>query len=445
MRVYDKFKKHFSEDNLKKLFYETIVLSGATGIDHLSPKSFETQLDEQIKILSRKALCGNYKFSKYKLKLVAKGRGKPPREISIPTVRDRIALRALNDFLSNVFNPALNLELPQKVVKKVKDVRQNNVYSGFIKLDVSNYYPSIIHSELLSRLKKRIKSQLILDFIQSAISSPTVTSSSKHDSEELSGVPQGLATSNVLAAIYMINIDRFLSSIPDIHYFRYVDDILIFCNSDKANEIATTTINKFRRVGLEIHEPNVASDKSVIGSKEQPFSYLGYYFKGNKVSARTGTVNRLKDSIAAIFTAHKFSKYSNEEFLLWRLDLRITGCVHENRSKGWLFFFSEINDQTLLHELDNYVRKLLKRFQIKNKAKRFSRAFMELSHNKHNTKYIPNFDKYDRDQKLALLNKYFPTDSVGIPLTEAQINYHFNRRIKKQTKDLLEDIKDFTS
>lgn len=445
MSVRKKFDKYFTEENLTQIFNEKVSLSGATGLDNLTPGAFLPQIEEQCEILSRKAINGTYSFTKYKMKLVAKGRGKAPRVISIPTVRDRIALRGLNDFLSSVFEPAIKFELPQNVISEVKKVNASGIYDGFIKLDVSNFYPTIKHTELESRLKKRIKDEDILSVLKSAITSPTVSTSSKNDVIEENGVPQGLAVSNVLAAIYMINIDRTLSKQADIRYFRYVDDVLILCRYADAEEIAKYVIGKFRKIGLVVHKPSPDSDKSVIAKLGHPFSYLGYYFKGSLITARKGTVDRLKDSLAAIFTAHKHSKFKSEEFLLWRLDMRITGCIFENKSKGWLFFFAEINDENLLHQLDHYVKKLTKRFSIKSKPKRFSRAYQELTHNRYHTKYIPNFDDFETSDKLELLEKYFPQDLKDKTLTVNQIDYHFRKRIRKQTKDLLEDIKDFRS
>ncbi|MBS9424123.1 MULTISPECIES: reverse transcriptase domain-containing protein [Photorhabdus] len=445
MKVQKQFAKHFSEKNLKQLFEDYVFYSGATGIDNLDPVTFKEQLNEQIKIISRKALSGSYQFTKYKLKLVSKGRGKAPREISIPTVRDRIALRALNDFLSERFAPSLNIELPQNVVKKVKNTLLSDKYSGYIKLDVSNFYPSIKHDEMLSRLRKRIKDENIFSIIESAISSPTMgTPTESYEISDI-GVPQGLAVSNVLSSIYMINIDNNLNKIPDIIYFRYVDDILIFCDYSNAQSIADNIIARFRKIGLKIHDPKTSPDKSSINRAGTPFSYLGYHFEKNTVSARKATVEKLKNSLSAIFTAYKYSKSKSEEFLLWRLNLRITGCVFENKSKGWLFFFAEINDEKLLHELDHYVRKLIKRFKVSIKPKRFSRTFKEMSHNRYETKYIPNFNNYGATEKLALLEKYFPNDVKDKTLTQAQIDYFFHKRIGRQVKDLLEDVKDFRS
>jgi retron-type reverse transcriptase len=441
MKLRDSFNEHFSEKNLKRIFTDHVIYSGATGIDNLDQYAFRKQLDEHIEILSRKMILGTYNFSKYKLKLVSKGRGKIPREIAIPTVRDRIAMRAMCDFLTDRFKSGLNLELPQQVIKKVKSDLESGGYTGFIKLDVTNFYPSVRHDELISRLRQRIRDDHIIAVISSAIKSPIVSTSVPDDKPSEIGVPQGLAISNILAAIYLKNIDKYMGKYEDISYYRYVDDVLIFCNYSNAKEIASDIINRFKRIGLTVHDPIKVPEKSSIGRIKNRFDYLGYDFDNDVVSARYGTVEKLKASLIAIFTSYKYSKTKKLGFLLWRLNLRITGCVFENKSKGWLFFFSEINDENLLHSLDHYIKKLQVRFGTNLKVKKFSRAFKELSHRKYKTRYIPNFDNYTLENKKETLVDYFNFNLSS--LSDEEIEFEFHKRISKQVKDLLEDVKDF--
>jgi hypothetical protein len=436
------FEKNFSKECLEAIFSDHIIYSGATGIDNLDQYAFRKQLEDQIEILSRKALAGTYAFTKYKLKLISKGRNKVPREISIPTVRDRIALRALCDFLGEHYKKTIKFELPQNIVKRVKADVASGIYDGYIKLDVANFYPSIKHKELHGRLRKKIKNPEILAFIFSAITVPTVSRSRPTDKPSDRGVPQGLAISNILAAIYLINIDRFLDDLPGVSCYRYVDDVLIFCDRAAAKDVAMLVINRFSKIGLGVHDPIKMPTKSSIGLIGDNFDYLGYQFDDSLVTARLGTVENLKSSIVGIFTSYRHSKKKNKQFLLWCLNLRITGCVFENQSKGWLFFFAEINDESLLHILDHYVQKLCKRFNVEIKPKKFVRAFKELSHRRYETNYIPNFDSYDLDKMKYVLTEYFGLD---IPkLEDEDIKYEFHKRVGRQVKDLLIDVGSFS-
>ena len=440
MTVRKQFEKHFSESNLKKVFAEHIIFSGASGLDNLNKYAFRLQLDNQVEILSRKVLAGTYRFTKYKLKLVSKGRGKYPREISIPTIRDRIALRAMCDFLTERYKENVKLVLPQEIIREVKQDLLSENFDGCIKLDVTDFYPSIKHDVLTKRLYGKVRNREIINFILLAVKSPTVSISSTSDIDATIGVPQGLAISNFLAAICLKNIDNYLAKYPDIKCYRYVDDVLIFCRFNDAEEISNNVIKRFSKVGLKMHAPNI-SNKSTIGHVNDGFIYLGYRFKKPLITVRPKTIEKLKASLAAIFTSYQYSKTKNKEFLLWRLNLRITGCVFENKSKGWLFFFSEINDEGLLHSLDHYVKTLCKRFHVSVTPRKFVRAFKELSHRRYETSYIPNFDIFNINQMSRILKKYFSLDLSN--MTEEQIEFAFKNRISRQVKDLLTDINDF--
>lgn len=443
INIRKQFDNFFSEENLTRIFHEVIIYSGGTGIDNINQYTFRKQQKEQIKIISRKMKDGSYDFTKYKLSLISKGRGKPPREISIPTVRDRIALRAMCDFLQSRFGKSVNFELPQSVIRKIKSGIETGMYDGYVKLDVSNFYPSVEHKLLEKQLNKRLRLHPdITGVLFSAIKAPTVTLSKKDDKQSAIGVPQGLSISNILAAIYLQDLDKYLSDIPGSLSFRYVDDILILCDFEDAEKIAESVIQKYSEHNLVIHCPKEMPHKSKIAEVSDGFDYLGYKFDGNKVSVKSGSIEKLKESLVGLFTSFKYSTKQSKEFLTWRLDLRITGCIFEDKCKGWLFFYSEINDEKTLHKLDHFVNKLCKRFNVDIKPKKFVKSFHEILHRKRQTKYIPNFDTSSVEDKGKMLAKYFGYNLKG--MRPDQIDFAFRKKISGQIKDLESDIKDFS-
>lgn len=435
------FNSFFTVEYLKQVYLDFVVLSSATGIDNMSHKILRGMLDEQLNIINRKVFDSSYSFSKYKLKLISKGRGKAPREISIPTIRDKIALRALCDFLQFKYNDVLEFQLPQYVIREVKQDLLLCKYNAFIKLDVSNFYPSINHDKLISRLRARLRDDRIISLITSIIKSPTVSKPSKNDLFSECGVPQGLSVSNVLAAIFLSNLDRKMKKKDDIKYYRYVDDILIFCDKKNLESISSTLIRDFNRLGLKVYDPKKNPEKSTFGNLGyDSFNYLGYYFKSETISARTSSVDRLRESLLSIFSSYKYSKFKNEEFLEWCLNLRVTGCIFQNKSKGWLYFFSEINDENLLHQLDAFLKNLCARFGVTVNLKSYVRTYYQIKNNRKQTRYIPNFDAYKLEEKIYVLNHYFKKNTDG--LTEVEIDYQFKKRISKQVKNLESDIQD---
>nr|WP_288256875.1 reverse transcriptase/maturase family protein [uncultured Pseudomonas sp.] len=441
MSALSSFKQYFSEASLSSIYQDSVSLSPATGIDNLTHKNFWPILHRQISITSRKALNGKYEFTKYKLKLISKGRGKPPREISIPTIRDRLALKALCKFLFDNHKEDLAFELPQPMVARALKIIESNTYTGFIKLDVENFYPSIDHTELTKSLRRKTRSARIIGLIQKAISTPTVSEPSETGKDNTKGIPQGLSISNVLAAIYLSGIDKKYNSKENLSYFRYVDDVFILCQYDEIQEISNSISKDFKKLGLTVHPPQLNGSKSVYGRITEPFDYLGYHFHNSRVSAREGSIRKLKESLVSIFSAYKYSKNKSINFLQWRLNLRITGCVFKNKGKGWLFFFAEINDETLLHNLDRYVLHLISRFNLPLTPKKFVRTFFELKHHRYSNNYIPNFDNFTIPQMSSVLTEYFGKNIDN--LHPEQIKHEFERRINKQAKELLTDIQDF--
>lgn len=433
--------RYFENEYLKDLYLKYITLSSATGIDNMSHKLLWPILEQQLLIINKKVSTGTYVFSKYKLKLISKGRGKSPREISIPTLRDKIALRALCDLLQKKYSGFLENNQPQVIVKKIKNDIFLGPYDVFLKFDVSNFYPSINHEILMDKLKHKIVNESILKFIFSALTSPTVSRSSKQDKKNNVGVPQGLSISNVLAAIYLSEIDVFFKERDDLSYYRYVDDVLILCKNEESNDISSLVIEKFKSLDLIIYDPLTHPEKSAKGTLSDGYlSYLGYSFQGGVISPRSGSIERLRESLMAIFTGYKHSNLKSVSFLEWRVNLRITGCIFEGKSKGWMFFFSEINNENLLHEIDFFVKKACVRFGVKIKLKSLVRTHFEIKYNRFETKYIPNFDTYVEADKVYILNNYFNKSTEN--LTSLEIDYHFRKRISRQVKDIETDIQD---
>lgn len=438
MGLHSEFIRKFDAESLNEVYQRSVVLSSATGIDNLNHKAFWRVLRDQVGIASRKVKAGTYSFTKYKLKLISKGRNKAPREISIPTIRDRLVLKVLATFLFDSYKDDLLFQLPQVVVRELKGEIGSGRYDGYIKLDVENFYPSIIHDLLVQRLKRRTKSKLILGLVLDAIKNPTVAEASEKASNSVRGVPQGLSISNVLAAIYLSGIDRKYASRSDIKYFRYVDDVLILCPYSKIEEVSARICKDFNLLGLRVHEPVHGGGKSSFGKVGEQFDYLGYRFLREKITVRDSSVKKLKESLVSIFTGYRYAKNKNLGFLRWRINLRVTGCVFGGQGKGWLFFYSEIDDMSLLYELDRHVGHQIKRLGIDLSVKSFVRAYHEIKYKRHESRYFPNFDLYSDVQQASFLVEYFGMNVDGMPIEE--VRYAFGKRISSQTRELLTDI-----
>lgn len=441
MWPYIEFKKGFTKKNIILTWQSKIRFRATPGIDRINKDVFQKQIDNNVNIIRRKVQNGTYKFTAYKEKLISKGRDKYPRLISIPTIRDKITLRILTDILNKSF-PDVVFPLVQTLINEVSETLRTNSYDYFIRLDIENFFLSIDHPILIRQLNKRIRKKELLHIIIKAIQTPTISipSSNGYDLNE-KGVPQGLSISNILANIYLNDFDKSLRDSSSFKYVRYVDDMLILCKEGDHLKIKNEIVHQLSNTW----KLTVSSDieKTKHGKITEGFTFLGYTKNENGFTVKESTISKFRDSLSKIFTQFKYSKSKNVEILLWKINLKITGCINEKRKYGWLFFFSQINDLKLLFELDWLVKDyfikagLGKEFSKLN-VKKFIKAYKEITLNLSSTKYIPNFDSYTLIEKKKLLINIFGQDIKN--LKTEQIDRLFKKKIFNSTKDLEKDI-----
>lgn len=88
------WKKLFTKKHLIEHYEEKVKDKPSVGLDKVSPRKFEQNLDENIEIIIRKSMNGSYHFTRYKQLLFTKGPTKPPRAICVPTLRDKLTASA---------------------------------------------------------------------------------------------------------------------------------------------------------------------------------------------------------------------------------------------------------------------------------------------------------------------------------------------------------------
>jgi len=434
------FQKYFSKERLEEIYFQEIRYKAAPGIDRINRRSFEARLAENIDIIYRKVRDGTYHFSQYRQKLLSRGEEKLPRVISIPTIRDKLTQKALSEVLGSVYGS----EMPflHGIVSQAVSVYRSGPFDGFMRLDVADFYPSIRHSLLLKQIRRRIRKKELLHLIHSAISQPTVSEPGcKSEEQTAVGVPQGLSISNILANVYMSSLDSRYSNSASCRYFRYVDDILVFCHSSDIRHMLEQVGNDCRALGLRLHTEDKNDSKASTGRTTERFTYLGYVFSSSGISVRKVSLSRIRESIINALTNYKYSKTRDTTVLKWNLDILVTGCIFDETKYGWLFFFSQIDDLGLLSSLDHFLKKQLRRFGLdpsKFKTKTFVRAYHEITKNVSKTKYIPDFDRYSVGQKRKLLSRIFHIDTGS--KSDDDVEYEFKKRIYRRVKELEKDL-----
>lgn len=441
----------FSAATLTELFWKKIRYRCSPGLDRIGIVSFANNLDSNIEIITRKVLSGTYSFTKYCELLISKGRNKPPRCVSRPTIRDKLVLCALHGYLQEQFaNDVDNRLVHTKINEIVKNIPH---YSHCIKLDLIRFYPSINHELLMTKLSGKIVPSA-LTLVEKAITTSTVSKECNLGLTELKvpsvGVPEGLSISNLLANIYLKDVDSYFSKSPNAYYCRYVDDILILTNQQYIESVKQNAMVKIAELRLTMHD-FCESDKSYVVSCKEGFPYLGYYFCSSKVSVKLATVDRFEHSIERMFSEYKKHENSlqreqahNVDMFAWKLNLKIAGCIFNSRKYGWMFYYSQITDLSLLNHFDWLVDRLYERYKIEKSTiaiKSFFKTYHEIKYNLSHSSYFYNIDRLTREEMENIIRDVF---HYLVPAKKKDIEQIFFNVLNASLKELERDVQFFS-
>jgi RNA-directed DNA polymerase len=433
------FKKYLLTESLQERFHDKLKKGHAVGTDGISPKKFEDSLDSEIELIQRKVTNMTYRFSRFNEILILKNKFSPPRAVYIPTVRDRLVLNVMNVYLREQFLEDLKpyqLSVKANVTDITSTLKGGN-FDAFIKLDVKNFFPSLDHEILLKKLQPRIKDKAALSLLKKVL----------HRSEL--GIAQGLSISSLLADIYLNDVDKSFKHRTNLKYFRFVDDILILCNHADVNAIQKEIQQKMNDLKLDLHATK-AGGKSDHGYLDtDTLEYLGFSFLGSKISVRESSIEKLRKRIRQIFTdTYKNPKDLNKDIKIefsHKINLKISGCLYNNRAYGWLFFFQDINDLTLLNHLDWYVKKCFADFEVEHnpdEVKSFVKTYFTMKSFNANKldedSYIPSFDS-NSTNKLTLAD--FLDDLPSTQAKKSNISEYYGiKELEELILDLEHDI-----
>jgi retron-type reverse transcriptase len=429
---------YFASARLVDLFQSKIAKSQATGKDGVRIGRFELKLVEETQLIERRVRAGNYRFTAFKERLLLRGADRAPRQISIPTVRDRLTLRGLCQVLHDHV-PETRGAAPHALVNRVVAAIREGSSEGrsFVRIDVKDFFPSVSHAILRREIRHFGLEQRLETLCLQAIETPTGATEGPNNR----GIPQGLSVSGALSALYMIRFDRNQLS-RNTHYFRYVDDILVICETKDADDTLKKIGLSLSSRGLIIHKKGVLG-KTEISRVDEGIDFLGYRISVGSVSIRQSSFRRMFKNILKVITDYRYRKDINR--LIFRLNLKITGCTVDARRRGWMMFFSHTEDMRQLSHLDGFVKAQLRRvgFPADRMAdiKRFIKSYHEIKYNLLNTSYIPNLNLFSIGEKIlaiaALSHRAIEEISTWDVLV---IDQEFSRLMSREVHDLEQDV-----
>jgi len=300
-RFYALYDKVHREDILAFAYECCKANGGAAGVDDQTFEDIEAHgvkrwLDE----LTQELKSRTYQPKPVRRVYIPKPDGKQ-RPLGIPAIRDRVAETAAVLVLEPIFEADLPPEQyayrqDRSALDAVEHVHKliNFGHGQIVDADLSGYFDSIPHSELLKSVARRVVDGAMLHLIKMWLNAPveeTDERGNKHRStrnrDQGRGTPQGSPISPLLSNLYM---RRFVLGWKKLghekrlqaYIVNYADDLVICCRSG-AEQALTTMRDMMSKLKLTVNETKTR----VCSLPEEKFDFLGYTF-GRCYSTRTG-------------------------------------------------------------------------------------------------------------------------------------------------------------
>jgi len=300
-RFYRLYDKVYRRDILEFAYLRCRSNDGAPGVDGRTFEDIEAYgRDRWLDELTTERKGRTYRPDPVRRVLIPKPDGKR-RPLGIGTIRDRVVQMAVVLVLEPIFEADLPPEQhayrpDHSALDAVRQVHGsvNTGHTEVVDADLSGYFDSIPHAELMRSLSRRISDRHLSGLIKLWLVAPVEGTDERgrrrrttRNKDERRGSPQGSPLSPLLANIYMRRVIVGWK-VPgheqrlDAPIVNYADDFVICCRGT-ADEAMTAMRGMMSRLRLTVDETKTR----LCRVPEETFDFPGYTI-GRCWSPQTG-------------------------------------------------------------------------------------------------------------------------------------------------------------
>ena len=341
------------------------------------------------------------------------------RPLGIPTIRDRVSQMAVKLVIEPIFEAdfcetSYGFRPKKSAHDAVDDVTyaMNTGYTEIIDADLSKYFDTIPHANLMATVAERICDGEILRLIQMWLKAPIMEMDKDGTKRNIgggkgnrTGTPQGGVISPLLSNLYLHILDRIwernnLQQRLGARIVRYADDIVILCRRNKSGKAMVVLRQILERLKLSFNE----SKTRIVNAFDEKFEFLGFSIwmgKGRKtrnyyphVQPSKKALQKIKDRVTEITTRR--STIRPLEWIVKEVNATV---------RGWAGYFHYRNCSKVLSQLRSHTEERLrthlrKRHKVRNLKTGYVRFPSRLLYERYNLYKVPTSSVWTKAHAL---------------------------------------------
>jgi RNA-directed DNA polymerase len=334
---------------------------GSAGIEGMKVGELPGYLKQHWPAIREQLLSGTYEPQPVRRVEIPKPDG-GVRKLGIPTVLDRFIQEAVLQVLQGQWDATFSTHSygfrPQRSAHQAVAQAQQYVREGHrwvVDLDLEKFFDRVNHDRLMSAVARRVRDKRMRKLIRAFLTAGVLEGGLVSPVDE--GTPQGGPLSPLLSNLVLDELDRELER-RGHRFARYADDCNIYVASQRAGQRVMRSITGFitRRLKLKVN----AAKSAVARPGERKF--LGFSIGGKEAKRRI-----------APKALHRF------KLKVRKLTGRSRGISVEQTVKelaaylrGWKSYFGFCETPSVLHGLDQWIRRRLRSLIWKHRKRRSS-------------------------------------------------------------------------
>ena len=353
-----KFKVHsltgrITPELMGKAFKAVRKNRGAAGLDKVSIKMVENNLDQNLDRLMRDLKTRSYQPIPLRRVYIPKDKDNF-RPLGIPAVRCRIAQEVVRQLINPLFEPLFHDDSygfrPGRnchmAIVQVIDYA-NDGYKFVVDMDIKGFFDNISHKLIMKLVAAEIADgnilTLIEKFLRSGVMEDGVIKPTRKET------PQGGVISPLPANIVLNYLDWQLEA-RGYKFVRYADDFVIMCKSkDQAEKALDWVKDILCEMKLEL-----SPEKTGIARMSDGFEFLGFFISSKTVRMRPKSIEKFKTKVRTLTRR----SHNPEAEVIEKLNRVIRGTVYYFHPR----FATNLHQFTLL---DKWIRKRLRCMKFK--------------------------------------------------------------------------------